>query len=501
MTNWSNQLWTMPGPDWKPPTRNALIERVSSQVDLANFQPSAILQGLVDTVVWLRSDFPLGQYNGPPPGHYRRIVGMPDYSVPVSEPDPIVGDGVRPLLAFFEVSGGSFSTYGRTIVHESRKQVLQPIEGGIPIERNTLWDSSWECKRPPVKDLSAFFYHSVVTLDQLLAPSPVGHALLDEVRSLLRADADVDENTTDWILDIDLDFFASYSPLLAFLIRKHGWLASSDAEAFAAWAVPLGQMCSQGLEPSTQQTLFSTDCQAATVRQLVRLPFTQDGRYAYPSAAVILQVFRDINSTCEIPEDLLSGLSCLICGLTEQQRLQWALLQADDWWWVMQAQGPHHYSSPEEITAQVGRLEQVLRQFSVPPSLVTIARSMDMYMPEGASDIAEWEVLLLLRRLWPATGAPELPTRLSACTRADAESILRHVTFFPTSRPLPGQQPGPLLPRPWPFDSALVFGAASPPDPAAVCEEAFGLEVIPLWGSDRVFGCRPLPDICYELVD
>eukprot|EP00421_Protoceratium_reticulatum_P001211 CAMPEP_0168361908 /NCGR_PEP_ID=MMETSP0228-20121227/2905_1 /TAXON_ID=133427 /ORGANISM="Protoceratium reticulatum, Strain CCCM 535 (=CCMP 1889)" /LENGTH=128 /DNA_ID=CAMNT_0008374593 /DNA_START=110 /DNA_END=492 /DNA_ORIENTATION=- len=125
MTNWANQLWTNVGPDWEPPSKSALVERVAQQVDLANFQPSAIFQGFVDSIVWLRSDFSLGQYNGPPPGHYRRVLAMPNYGVPGKEPDPIIGEGARPLLTFFHVSGESFLEYGEPLVHECRRPVLR----------------------------------------------------------------------------------------------------------------------------------------------------------------------------------------------------------------------------------------------------------------------------------------------------------------------------------------------------------------------------------------
>lgn len=443
----------------------ALVDRVAHQVDLANFQPSAIFQGFIDSVVWLRSDFPLGQYNGPPPGHYRRLLAMPDYSAPAPETDPVIGDGARPLLTCFPISGEPFCEYGRTLVHESRKEVIRIRQPGVPVERNTLWDGSWECARPPVENLAAAFDHSVVTLDQVLAPDG---GVLEQVRQRLRVGG---PDASDWILDIDLDYFATYSPLLAYLIRKHGWAAQADAQAFASWAVTLGQLCSHGLEEAARRTLFAPEYQPHTVREVVRMPFTSEGGHAWPSPADIESTFRSIHPDCQIPHEILRGLSDLVGGLTMQQRGQWASLHADDWWWMMQSQGPHHYSTPEEISASVQRLEQILAYMPYPPSLITIARSLDMYMPEGASDLAEWEVLLMLRRVWPHPGDLPLPARLRECDDEDVRRLLEGVTLFHTSRPLPGEEPGPLLPRPWPFDEPprARRDAADVPIPGGVC--------------------------------
>mmetsp|Transcript_70929 Transcript_70929/g.122950 ORF Transcript_70929/g.122950 Transcript_70929/m.122950 type:complete len:558 (+) Transcript_70929:69-1742(+) len=505
MTNWSNQLWTQAGPDWTPPSKESLVHRVANQVDLANFQPSAVLQGFIDSIVWLRSDFSLGNYNGPPPGHYRRTLAMPDYSVPGTKPDPIIGDGARPLVATFHVAGESFAEYGDYLVHESRTEIQQMRRASIPAERNTLWDPSWECTRPPVQKLSFPFDHSVVTLEQLLA---AGGQVLEEVSSdRLRLSKGMDG--ADWILDIDLDYFATYSPLLAFIIRKHNWLQQADAEAFASWAVPFGEMCSKGLEEAARHTLFSPACQPFTVREVVRLPFTQDGRPAFPSAADIRSKFRKIHQECEIPWNIYTGLSRLVNGLTQQQRLQWATLHADDWWWIMQFQGPHHYSTPEEISAHVHKLEQVFRYFPYPPSLVTIARSMDMYMPEGASDIAEWEILLLLRRIWPQDGAHELPHNLQDCREDDVRLLLDKVTFYPTTRPIPGQQVEKMVPRPWPFAAPVLpgraaaysAGGASKPNsclPAQAKMQLLGNTCVSGYGAS---GAQPLAPTVFEVVD
>lgn len=437
MTNWTSQLWTDAGPGWEPPAREPFEERIATEVDLANFQPSAVFQGLVDAIVWLRSDFTLGRYNGPPPGHYRRVLGMPNYAVPGRDHDPVVGEGARPLLAFFHVSGKSFAEYGSGQAFQRRPEV--------PLEHNTRWDDGWNCTRPPVEALSASFNHSVVTLEQLGC-----ECVLREVRETLR----VDGHSRDWILDIDLDFFATYSPLLAFLIRKHHWTARSAAEAFAAWAVPLGQLA-QDLERTTSTTLFSHGRQLSTVRVIVQLPFSEQGCNVSPPSEDILLAFREIHHGCDIAEEVLSGFSDLVSSLTPLQRIQWTTLEDEDWWWVMQPQAPHHHSTPYEISAAVCRLEPILASFASPPSLVTIARSLDMYMPEGAADQAEWEVLLLLRRLWPQ-GAHPLPSSLQECRQEHVDQLMQNVTLYATTRPLPGQAPQPMKPRPWPFPKALA---------------------------------------------
>jgi len=44
-------------------------EKLKGMVSIANFIPLGILNGLVENVIWMRSDFPYGYYNGPEPGH------------------------------------------------------------------------------------------------------------------------------------------------------------------------------------------------------------------------------------------------------------------------------------------------------------------------------------------------------------------------------------------------------------------------------------------------
>merc|ERR1712023_503047 len=117
-------VWTKPGSDWKPPPLGDIRAHVLSEINITNFQSAAIFTGLVDAIVWLRSDFELGRYNSPAPGHYRRLLGLPDYSREDSQPDlgvlpAQISDGgkrQRPLLCLWDLdpgpAGGAFHDYG-----------------------------------------------------------------------------------------------------------------------------------------------------------------------------------------------------------------------------------------------------------------------------------------------------------------------------------------------------------------------------------------------------
>jgi len=471
--DWANTLWTQPGPDWTPPTRTQLCERILAEVTLANFQPAAVFTGILDSLCWLRSDFGLGKYNGPPPGHYRYIVGMPDYGAPSSEPDPIVNtealgkgktEGARALLVYWELLGNPFLEYGPLDFLSRSRPVLGEFRPGVPREKNTLWEEyppTYHSKRPPVKELTAEFAYSVVTCEQLVE----GGALVDVLERLHVLPADGGRPGSAWILDVDLDYFSTLSPQLAHVVRRHGWLDDRhEVEAFAAWAIPLGQLCSGALEAESKDTLFSEVCSSSAVSEIVRLPLLHSARSGSLSAEELRTRLLAIHSGCNVRTAILEALARIVNTLTDRQRSQWAQLEGRDWWWVIQGHCPHHDSTPEEVRCLVGRLEPVLRGFPYPPSVVTIARSTDPYQPQATAALVEWEVLLLVRRIWPASSAkgsrqlPALPVELSACDARHAAKILHNVHFHV---PVGGAEA--LRPHPWPlgpFDE----------DPMVLCE-------------------------------
>jgi len=122
--DWADDAWTKPSSSWQPPSLEELQARILSEVNISNFQPAAIFMGIISASVWLRSDFPLGKYNSPPPGYYRRLIGMPDYSKPNLRPDlgnlpDQLSDGGKrgqPLLCIWEhdldQQESSFHKYG-----------------------------------------------------------------------------------------------------------------------------------------------------------------------------------------------------------------------------------------------------------------------------------------------------------------------------------------------------------------------------------------------------
>merc|ERR1712070_1229726 len=103
--------------------------------------------------------------------------------------------------------------------------------------------------------------------------------------------------------------------------------------------------------------------------------------------------------------------------------------------------------------------------------------------------------------LWPQEEHP-LPRELRHCCAGDIEHLLSNVTFYSTTRPLPGHDPEPMAPRPWPWTSSPRPGRAlSAPSnsPTADCVRA---------ACSRGGGFPPLSSIhvletldVFELVD
>lgn len=464
--DWKQDVWTEPCSSWAPPPPKQIQDTVLAAINIMNFQPAAVYTRIVDAIVWLRSDFTHGSYNSPAPGHHRRLLGVPDYSrlalgaengrgATESHTSPLQQDW-RPLLWDWQVADGAFRTYGPKRSFEGRRKVLEErpspaVASGAapvtpPVEQNTLFEDrprNLATGLPPAQGTGIEFDVSVVTRRQLEA---------GEVSSLRRV-LHTAERPGHWVLDIDLDYFATSCPSLAIILRKHGWHSRESSMTFAVWATHLSGIVSGCLERECREDLFS-DAHFRTTAQLIfKLGLLPAARAGILTAEDILGMLRRVHPSCSPPPDALCALAAAVNGLSPGQRLQWESLDGDDWHWVMQSRCPHYHASVPEIRAEARRLAPLLAALGpAPPALVTIARSSDGYLPDEAAAVAEWEVLLLVRRLWSTGklqgGIRSLPVEAESCSQEQVAELLNSVRFHGPSPEGPQ-----LLPRPWPFAS------------------------------------------------
>ncbi|CAK0888007.1 unnamed protein product, partial [Prorocentrum cordatum] len=145
---------------------------------IGDFISGAIFAQLVSDVVWLRSDFASGKYNGPAPGVYEVSIGTDGANLTsVGEEDEVLC--FRTLATRFRPEDDTFVNHD----HESLDDCGS--EGPQHAQTANL---------------------SVATLGQLLSGS-AGFA-----RPLLAH--------RDWILDVDLDFFASLDPTVDYFTSR-----------------------------------------------------------------------------------------------------------------------------------------------------------------------------------------------------------------------------------------------------------------------------------------
>eukprot|EP00811_Abedinium_folium_P011185 NODE_2034_length_2308_cov_4.265016.p1 GENE.NODE_2034_length_2308_cov_4.265016~~NODE_2034_length_2308_cov_4.265016.p1 ORF type:complete len:704 (-),score=144.67 NODE_2034_length_2308_cov_4.265016:195-2015(-) len=360
---------------------------------------------------------------------------------------------MRPLLCQWELDpdlgSGAFHEYGEFLPHEFRREVLGQHIPRMPLERNTAWEETpphWFSGRPWTPGYAREFALSVMTLAQLEAQGGI-----DDVCRQLQVHAG-----RDWILDIDLDFFATFCPNLSAPIQKHGWTSPAASQTFGQWAVRLRMITSSGIEPACQHDLFEPNTfREHTAREITHLAFLPSAQESRLTREELLARFRAIAPSCNPPTVQLQALAELINGLTEEQRAQWRKLDSADWHSVMQPHGPHHVATCHEIREDARRLEPFLRRLPCPPALVTVARSSEMYLPGEVARAVEWEVLMLIRRVWPPPDSTHLPSELEACRAEHVALALQAVHFHAEEG---GERLGP---QPWPL---LQGPAAIVPD-------------------------------------
>lgn len=386
-----------------PEPASSLLElhkRLGPQVHLSNFIPLAILGGKVQNVLWMRSDFRGCRYNGPPPGAYQLSVG---------EPDAGLGG---PALCYWQFGGQSFRDY--SFMPSSLRggyEVVGERDGWPPPEKNLWWE-----KVPYLLD--SFGLHLLgEPMGTAFAPprlaQPFGLAVVTDGQ--LAADPDAGAAFIEgqlggrpWILDVDLDFFATLAPALAPAVRRLS-LGREEANRLGDWSQELAVAVEAIEEESPGCMAFRLPLLTMTTTELLAL-----GAEATPEAVAAVLREVDPEGAGAFEEELLARIAGTLRELTEADRATWRSLEPEEWdALVASPHGPHFVATPEGVEEAAIGLETVLRSLVKrqlpPPRIVTVARSTDLYLPLELGPLIEERFLAILARLgWapaPTAGA------------------------------------------------------------------------------------------------
>lgn len=383
-------------------SRIEVWNELRQQVHLSNFIPLSIFGGKVGTVVWLRSDFPDCRYNGPPPGSYELKVGAPD-----------VVHGEGPALCYWQQSGSSFRDYNF---------MADPLRGGYdimgekdawpPREHNRWWE-----KVPYLLDEFGLYLLGE-PLGTPFAPPAVGQggATLDapfnfSVLTDTQAGANVDSAASllarqlgggpGWILDVDLDFFATLAPDLALIVRRLQ-LKPDAATSLGKWTQEFAVAVQVLEEEDPSCSAFRLPLLMETIRSLRAVAASRDTVAVTPAA--VEAVIREADMQCGVVFDAAEHLATTLSRLTLNDLDTWDMLTPDEWDAVIASpHGPHHVGSRADIQHSMGRLETLFQslcdQGLPPPTMVTVARSTDLYLPLDLGPFVEEEMLSVLSRL------------------------------------------------------------------------------------------------------
>jgi len=363
------------------------------QVHLSNFIPMGILNGKIQQVTWLRSDFVDCRYNGPPPGEYKLSVGLPDI-------DALGGYG--PALCFWQHGGKSFRDYSF---------IVDPLRGGYdilgertewpPREKNCWWEKMpylldsiglyllgepmGTPYTPSCSDKESFFNLSVITDGQVSADTQASTRFfagqLDGV---------------PWILDVDLDFFATLAPDLAPIVRRME-LPASTANDLGRWSQELS---------SVVQSIEEDDPTCPVFREPL-LDEVMDALHQLGTSATgdgVLQVFQQMDPNFMASSEHMERIAQVLLELTVGDRRVWSLLLPEEWDAIVASpHGPHFIASHEQVITACKDLERLFRSLLQaglqPPQAITIARSTDLYLPLDLGPFIEDKFMEVLQNL------------------------------------------------------------------------------------------------------
>jgi len=384
-------------------TRQELHETLSRQVHLSNFMPLGILGGKVSKVVWLRSDFPDCRYNGPPPGTYSMEIGAPALDFPSG-----------PALCYWQRGGESFRDYSfMADALNGGYQVLDERDAWPPRERNLWWEKvpylldefglhmrgepMGNAYTVPVEGLHRAFNFSVFTDVQLHANEMAAATFLEQQLG-----------SGHWILDVDLDFFATLAPALAPVVRRLG-LARSQSNQLGRTAQALAVVVEaiESEDPSCQT--FRLPLLDETIHRLLALGTSvqSDG---------VIACLKEVDAGSDVSPEHAEHIANVLRELSDEDREVWTRMAPEELDAAVESpHGPHFAASPEAIKEAVADLERLLgslvkRHGLPPPSVVTVARSTDLYLPLDIGPLVEAELLAALDRLgWAAKAAEPAP--------------------------------------------------------------------------------------------
>uniref|UniRef100_A0A7S4QJI7 Uncharacterized protein n=1 Tax=Alexandrium monilatum TaxID=311494 RepID=A0A7S4QJI7_9DINO len=388
---------------WKPLLRRALEparglqaghiraqwqREASRLVQIGDFITAALWLGLVDEVVWIRSDFPTGSpavYNGPQPGKY--LVDL-DWE-PAGTGDSDSPADHHEAERLWEDAGAEFSLCFQ-IAHVWWEWPLAELRG---TNDTSGFDT---CKRGrQQRSQPRRFNLTVATMEQMLRILETGAPWGEEAAGT---------EPKPWVLDVDLDFFASFDPAYeSFLARG---LTEGLARTLTALLHTNGTCSRRGPgEPAPDQQRI----RAGLLRFVRALPRSLAGfdEASCSTGAIqdMLKATDSATSTCELGPEQASELCKVVVSLNPHAQQAWAAVFdpaevapiLEDFFLSLfqKAPGPHFAAAGEVRRGMAlfgrflnhtgrGALRNTLHFSGTLPLLVTLARSMyfDRYLPE-----------------------------------------------------------------------------------------------------------------------
>lgn len=361
-------------------------------VQIGDYITAAIWAGLVDEMVWLRSDFPTDDtvvYNGPAPGKY--LVEL-DWSLRAdagrSQGLPATGQLVcfRVLRRWF-----SFS---------------EQVRGNSETSEFSTCDLSAAHAVSPRR-----FNLTVATSHQLLhnfgAIGEAGQGL-------------VEDPARRWILDVDLDFFASYDPAYERFMARG---LSERAARIVGDLLRTNGTCSEGARRMGGSQLSILRGLAGAVGTLP-LHLRRDGgraaaqRRAARFVTETLQAFSPLTATCNLGAGRSEALYHFLSSLPGSQQLAWRrvfdpriadVIGEDFSQSIFQNSPGPHFADRSDALRSLELFGRILNATASPegsarallnlglgtPVAITVARSMhfDRYLPRHLWPLIEGGVL------------------------------------------------------------------------------------------------------------
>eukprot|EP00516_Mucochytrium_quahogii_P007170 CAMPEP_0203754968 /NCGR_PEP_ID=MMETSP0098-20131031/8504_1 /ASSEMBLY_ACC=CAM_ASM_000208 /TAXON_ID=96639 /ORGANISM=" , Strain NY0313808BC1" /LENGTH=473 /DNA_ID=CAMNT_0050646241 /DNA_START=1144 /DNA_END=2561 /DNA_ORIENTATION=+ len=363
-----SDMMELPIPDYK---QGDDLTAKLPEPGMGDFVTLALFTDLVTNVVWIRSDFSEGSYNGPPPGAWETNI------------------------SYFEVSSTELSVCfdGLAMLPGAKSQGLN----------NTNYIEAFEtCTMYPEEGLIS--QRSMRVLVRTAAEdslSPETHV----------------EETKNWILDIDLDYFAATDPGLE-IFRQYGFSKE--------WVDEYFQGAFECNDSNYIEDLAHTDQQyedkIKALKKVMNMLLETDDTTANK---VILNTFVENKVSCSISNtSKVHTLVRQVQAFTAEQRANWTKiwdLDIADWTGDMMevffsqqaAYGPLSlHNSREDIVKRVQQLSYTLAAYVQTfgwPECITLARSSkyDHVVPSERVDEIQQQVVDMLRTLVPIA-APEI---------------------------------------------------------------------------------------------